>query len=260
MGTGTGKLMRHVALVTGAGSGIGRAIAARFLDEGAQVALVEQDLAAGEDAREELSLRGPVLLQKVDVADEGAVRDCVAEVVRWGGRLDCVVNNAAYFGAFGTPVEKLDYAQWKRTLDVNLSATFLFAKHGAAHLRKARGSMINISSTRALMSEPNTEAYSASKGGLSALTHALALSLSPEVRVNAVAPGFIATDRWAPRSRRKEPSLSPADHAQHPAGRVGIPEDVAALALYLASDEAGFMTGQVLTLDGGMTRKMIYVE
>jgi NAD(P)-dependent dehydrogenase (short-subunit alcohol dehydrogenase family) len=255
-----GKLAQRVALITGAGSGIGRAIAARFLDEGAAVVLLEHDAPAGEDARDELSSRGRVLFQQVDVADERAVADGVVAALAWAGRIDCVVSNAGYFEAFGTPLEKLDYDTWKRTLDVNLSGTFLLAKHAAEPLRKQRGSLISISSTRALMSEPHTEAYAASKGGLSALTHALAISLGPHVRVNGIAPGWIATDAWKPRAQRKQPALRAEDHEQHPVGRVGAPEDVAALALYLAADESGFMTGQVLTLDGGMTRKMIYVE
>jgi NAD(P)-dependent dehydrogenase (short-subunit alcohol dehydrogenase family) len=254
------KLQHRVALVTGAGSGIGRAIAARFLDEGASVLLVEYDRAAGEDARDELAARGNARLVMADVADEAAVGECVAEAVSWSGNLDIIVNNAGFFGAFGTPPEALELAAWKRTLDVNLTAPFLFAKHGARHLRARRGSLLNISSTRALMSEPNTEAYAASKGGLSALTHALAISLGPEIRVNGIAPGWIATDAWKPRPQRKPPALRAEDHAQHPAGRVGTPEDVAALALYLVSDEAQFMTGQVIPLDGGMTRKMIYLE
>jgi NAD(P)-dependent dehydrogenase (short-subunit alcohol dehydrogenase family) len=251
---------RRVALITGAGSGIGRAMAARFLEAGLSVAIVEHDRAAGRDALDELSRRGHACFEPCDVADEAAVKRVATSVVKWGGRLDVVVNNAGYFGAFQTPVEKLRLAEWRRTLDVNLTAAFLFAKHAARHLKKSRGSIINISSTRAEMSEPDTEAYAASKGGLSALTHALAISLGPEVRVNAIAPGWIATDAWRPRGKRKAPKLRRKDHEQHPAGRVGRPEDVAECALYLVSDAAGFMTGQVITLDGGMTRKMIYAE
>ena len=110
------------------------------------------------------------------------------------------------------------------------------------------------------MSEPDNEAYATTKGGLVALTHALANSLGPDVRVNAIAPGWIATDAWKPRKERKEPDLRDVDHAQHPAGRVGRPEDVAALAAYLVSEEATFLTGACVVLDGGMTRKMIYAE
>jgi NAD(P)-dependent dehydrogenase (short-subunit alcohol dehydrogenase family) len=254
------KLADRVAIVTGAGSGIGRAIAARFLDEGARVVLVENDHAAGEDAADELSARGAVRLELRDIAQEQAVTEVVAAALGWGGRLDVLVNNAGFFGAFGVALEALELSTWQRTLDVNLTACFLFAKHAARPLRQSRGSIVNITSTRATMSEPNTEAYAASKGGLSALTHALAISLGPEVRVNAIAAGWIATDAWKPRAQRKPPELRPEDHAQHPVGRVGRPEDVAGLALYLAGEEAGFVTGQVLTLDGGMTRKMIYAE
>ena len=255
-----GLLKGRVALVTGAGSGIGRAIAARFLEHGAEVAIVEHDRKAGDDAEAELSAKGRACFERCDVADEAAVKRVVRKVANWGGRLDIVVNNAADFTAFGTPVEKLELTLWRRTLDVNLGAAFLFAKHTAQHLRKRRGSIVNITSTRACMSEPNTEAYAASKGGLSALTHALAISLGPEVRVNAIAPGWIATDGWKPRAARKPPKLSAEDHAQHPVGRVGRPEDIAECALYLVSDAAGFITGQVITVDGGMTRKMIYAE
>ena len=255
-----GSLEGDVALVTGAGSGIGRAIAARLLDAGASVAIVERDRKAGRDACAELSSRGRVRFEPCDVADEQAVKRVVKNVLAWGGRLDIVVNNAGYFGAMETPIEKLKLAEWKRTLDVNLSAAFLFAKHAARHLREHRGTIINITSTRATMSEPDTEAYAASKGGLSALTHALAISLGPEIRVNAIAPGWIATDAWRPRSERRAPKLRAKDHVQHPVGRVGKPEDVAECAAYLASDASAFITGQVITIDGGMTRKMIYAE
>jgi NAD(P)-dependent dehydrogenase (short-subunit alcohol dehydrogenase family) len=120
------------------------------------------------------------------------------------------------------------------------------------------GSIVNIASTRALQSEANTEAYSASKGGVVALTHALAVSLGPDIRVNCISPGWIAVDDWKKSARRKQPVLRPEDHAQHPVGRVGHPEDIAALAAYLISSKASFITGQNFVVDGGMTKKMIY--
>jgi NAD(P)-dependent dehydrogenase (short-subunit alcohol dehydrogenase family) len=133
----------------------------------------------------------------------------------------------------------------------------LLAKHCAPYLRAHSGAIVNLASTRAGQSEPDTEAYAASKGGLLALTHALAISLGPEIRVNAVSPGWI--DARDPSARRAEP-LTDADHAQHPAGRVGTVEDVAAMVAWLLSKNAGFVTGQEFVVDGGMTKKMIYSE
>ncbi|MBP2313793.1 NAD(P)-dependent dehydrogenase (short-subunit alcohol dehydrogenase family) [Azospirillum soli] len=148
------------------------------------------------------------------------------------------------------PVTELTLEDWNRVIGTNLTGAFLTAKHCAHLLRANRGSIVNIASTRAHMSEPDTEAYAASKGGIVALTHALALSLGPEVRVNVVSPGWINVDPDA--------VLNEADHAQHPAGRVGTPRDVADAVTWLLS--AGFATGTEVVLDGGMTRKMIYVE
>jgi NAD(P)-dependent dehydrogenase (short-subunit alcohol dehydrogenase family) len=158
------------------------------------------------------------------------------------------------------PVEQLALESWNRQLGVNLTGAFLMAKHAAPHLRAARGAIVNVASTRALQSEANTEAYSASKGGLVALTHALAVSLGPAVRVNCVSPGWIDVSGWQKSAPRQPASLSAADHAQHPAGRVGTPEDIAAMVAFLLSDAAGFVTGQNFVVDGGMTRKMIYEE
>jgi NAD(P)-dependent dehydrogenase (short-subunit alcohol dehydrogenase family) len=165
------------------------------------------------------------------------------------GCLDALVNNAGLAGPQDPPVDKLPLARWNRRIAVNLTGPLLMAKHCAPHLRRARGAIVNIASTRALQSEPNTEAYSASKGGLVALTHALAMSLGPRVRVNCVSPGWIAHQPV----RRK-------DHAQHPVGRVGRDEDVAQIVAYLLSEAAGFVTAQNFVVDGGMTRKMIYVD
>ena len=149
------------------------------------------------------------------------------------------------------PLRSLTLVEWHRVIDTNLTAAFLLARAAEKSLRRARGAMVTIASTRALMSEAETESYSASKGGLVALTHALAISLAPDVRVNCVSPGWIETKDYAGLRRK--------DHAQHPAGRVGRPQDVAEMVAWLLDKErSGFITGANFVVDGGMTRKMIY--
>ncbi len=158
------------------------------------------------------------------------------------------------------PLEALDFAGWNRRLS-SLHGAFLCSRHALPALRQAPGggAIVNIASTRAHQSEPHSEAYAAAKGGLVALTHALALSEGPRVRVNCISPGWIATEAWQAPARRRRPKLSRRDHAQHPAGRVGTPEDIAALAVYLLAPAlSGFTTGQEFSVDGGMTRKMQY--
>jgi NAD(P)-dependent dehydrogenase (short-subunit alcohol dehydrogenase family) len=221
-------------------------VAARLLAEGWAVALNDID-------GEALAATGfgpaeRVLAVPGDVADEPAVDKAIAATLERFGRLDGVVSNAGIM--VRKPVTELSLAEWRRVLDTNLTATFLLAKHAAKPLRAAKGAIVTVASTRARMSEPDTESYSASKGGLVALTHALALSLGPDVRVNCVSPGWIHTHGE---------TLSPEDHAQHPAGRVGEPGDVAELVAYLLDRErSGFVTGAEIVIDGGMTRKMIY--
>jgi NAD(P)-dependent dehydrogenase (short-subunit alcohol dehydrogenase family) len=234
----TSEYSKKAALVTGAGRGIGRAIARLLEARGWRV--VAADLRA--------SPGGPGLFVRCDVSREPAVRACVRKAIERFGRLDALVNNAGIAGPVTGPVEKLALAEWNRRIGTNLTGPFLMAKHCAPHLRRARGAIVNIASTRALQSEPLTEAYAASKGGLVALTHALAMSLGPQVRVNCISPGWIAHDKV----RRK-------DHAQHPVGRVGRDEDIAEMVAFLLSQAAGFTTGQNFVVDGGMTRKMIYV-
>ena len=233
------------ALVTGAARGIGRAIAARLAQLGWNVAICDIDARAVKAAGK--ALRLPSF--RCDVADEASVRRCVKAAVAALGGLDALVNNAGITGAASAPLEKLTLAEWNRRLGANLTGMFLMTKHCARPLRRAGGAIVNIASTRALQSERNTEAYSASQGGVVALSHAMAMSLGPRIRVNCVSPGWI--DSKGTRLRRK-------DHAQHPAGRVGRPEDIASLVAYLLSKEAGFVTGANFVVDGGMTRKMIY--
>lgn len=249
--------LAKVAFITGGAQGIGCAIAERFLQDDLCVAIVDSDAEAGSETAARLTGIGPVRFVHADVADEAQVRRAVEETVREFGHLDILVNNAGI--GHRAPVAELSLADWQRVLGVNLTGAFLCAKHAAPHLRASGGSIINIASTRALQSEPDTEAYAASKGGLVALTHALAVSLGPAVRVNCVSPGWIDVSAWKKSAAAKPATLTDADHRQHPAGRVGTPEDVAALVAWLVSPEAGFVTGANVVLDGGMTRKMIYV-
>ncbi len=245
-----------VALITGAGQGIGRAIAAKFVEAGAKVVLAEIDKKAGRKAEKQIGKTGEAAFIPCDAGDEESVRQCVAEAVRRFGRLDFVINNAGI--GIGKPIEQLSLDEWNRVLATNLTSIYLFARHAGRHLRKAKGAIVNIASTRALMSEPNTEAYSASKGGVVSLTHSLAISLGPAVRVNCISPGWIDVTGWKTTPRKSD--VRPRDRAFHPAGRVGKPEDIAAMAVYLCSPEAGFITGTNITIDGGVTRKMIYPE
>ena len=237
---------QKAALVTGGARGIGKATALLLAARGYQVVIADRDAQAGRKTAAESALA----FVRCDVARESDVRRCVRQLLRRCGRLDALINNAGIADPASGPVEKLSLREWNRRIGANLTGMFLMAKHAAPHLRRTRGAIVNIASTRALQSEPDTEAYAASKGAAVALTHALALSLGPRVRVSCISPGWIDTGKS---------KLSRADHAQHPVGRVGRPEDVAELAAFLVSDAAGFATGQNYVLDGGMTRKMIYV-
>lgn len=244
-----------VVIVTGGAQGIGRGIAQRFLEAGAGVVIADTD----DEALAEVRLEWPSIhAVQCDISSEGDVKNLVAGVLERFGRIDFLVNNAG-IGA-NTPLETLELSDWNRIIGVNMTGAFLTVKHASPHLRSSRGSIVNIASTRAVMSEANTEAYSASKGGLLALTHAMAVSLGPEVRVNAVSPGWIETRDHQKSSAQAAVHHSELDRAQHPVGRVGTVEDVAAMVAFLCSSDAGFITGQNFVVDGGMTKKMIYVD
>lgn len=257
LGTATTKgmkeRMQQVLAVTGAALGIGRAIALYFASNGYAVSFIDPDIRAAESTLEELRVRGVrVVYDDGDVASEDAVRRWADATVRELGVPRVLVNNAGI--EHRAPFLELPPDEFDRVIAVNLRGTFLCSQAFARHMARQGegGAIINIASTRAFMSEPNTEAYSASKGGIVALTHAMAMSLSEHrIRVNCISPGWIETPRVPAKTKR--------DHEQHPVGRVGQPEDVAQACLYLA-EHAGFTTGQNLILDGGMTRKMIYEE
>jgi NAD(P)-dependent dehydrogenase (short-subunit alcohol dehydrogenase family) len=230
----------RVALVTGGARGIGAAIAARLAADGWRVVAADQDLTAAPPGVRQV---------RCDIADEAAVTALIAEVAAREGRLDGLVCNAGI--GIHKPLAQLTLAEWSRVLAVNLTSTFLLVRAAQTLLRAAQGAVVTIASTRAQMSEPDTEAYAASKGGLVALTHALAISLGSDIRVNCISPGWIFTKGDTPR---------PQDHAFHPAGRVGEPADIAGLTAWLLGPESRFVTGAEFIIDGGVTRKMIYPE
>jgi NAD(P)-dependent dehydrogenase (short-subunit alcohol dehydrogenase family) len=226
-------------LITGGASGIGAGIAARLVADGARVIIADRVQASTHGARSVVC----------DVADEAEVERLISGIADSEGALTGLVCNAGFM--IRKPIADLSLAEWNSVLATNLTSSFLLTRAAAGLLRAAKGSIVTIASTRAHMSEPDTESYSASKGGLLALTHALAISLGPEIRVNCISPGWINSS--AAR-------LSAEDHAQHPASRVGTVADIAGLAAYLLGPGSGFITGSEFIIDGGMTRKMIYAE
>ena len=245
-------------LITGAGNGIGRAVAMHFFGLGWRVIGLDRDADALGELRDAIP-RENALLLTCDVGREGEVRAAFERIDEWLGddALDCLVNNAGIADPYAGPLEEMALKDWQAWIDASLTAAFLVSRAGLPLLRRAeRASIANISSTRAVMSEPETFAYAAAKGGLDALTHSLAVSLGPEIRVNAVRPGWIETGPWQKKGQRSHPEHRDKDREQHPAGRIGRPEDIAEAVAYLHG--AGFVTGQHLNIDGGMTVKMIY--
>ena len=235
-----------VAIVTGAGRGIGRAIACQLAQEGWSLVCADIE----DEGNQSTAGKTGSHAVTCDVSRQEDVEALVRTTIDKFGRLDGIVSNAGINQY--KPLSEWTLEQWDKIIATNLTANFLLAHAAEPYLRQAKGAMVLMSSSRAQMSEPGTFAYSASKGGIVALTHSLAISLQPDVRVNCVLPGWIDTGKHGP--------IEQADHDQHPAGRVGRPEDIAEMVSFLLSEEkAGFITGQEFTVDGGMTKKMIYV-
>lgn len=240
-----------VCVVTGGANGIGRCILQSFADQGARAAFIDVDEAAGREIERK---NGGSFFFAGDVARAETLEEFAAAVVGKYGRVDFLINNACYSNK--GILSGCSYGDFNEILSVGVTAPYyLTLKFLDVYAQGA--AIVNITSSRAYMSQPDTESYTAAKGGILALTHALAASLSGRVRVNAVSPGWIDTREYQHTGKDFAP-LAQADMLQHPAGRVGKPEDIAQMVLFLCSPEAGFITGQDFTVDGGMTRQMIY--
>ena len=247
------RLEGKVALITGGGRGIGAGISERFLEEGAKVAIVQRNAPPREFA-ENLS----VLFVQADLSRSANISRAVDAVVEKFNRLDVVVNNAGVM--FEKTVEEMSEEDWDQMMDINLKAPFLVTKHSMPHLKRSgAGSIVNIGSIEGLGSNPGHPAYSASKAGIHGFTAAVAVDHGRDgVRCNAIAPGWISSNlseiyiENMPDSDRVRRELL----MMHPVGRLGQPRDVGNLAVWLASEESAFVTGQVYVIDGGRTKKL----
>ena len=224
-----------IIVITGSANGIGHGLASHFQANNWRV--LSTDLDKTDDADH----------FPCDLSTETGCVDFCRFIESKTEKVDALINNAAQMKRVSP--EELSLNDWNKVLHTNLTAPFLLTRELAPLLRRGLGRVVNLTSTRAHMSEPNTEAYAASKGGLLALTHALAISLGPELKVNCISPGWI-------NSSQEE--LSEEDHHQHPAGRVGTVADITRLVDFLLAPENDFITGSEFVVDGGMTRKMIY--
>lgn len=242
---------RKIIIVTGAGKGIGRSIAGAYAAEGAFVIIAEKNASAGEESESLIKKAGgDAVFIKTDVCHPDEIMNLFTITRDVYHRLDVLINNTG-ISILKSPYD-LSVEEWDVVINTNLRSTFLCSREAARIMKNnGGGSIVNISSTRAFMSEPDSEAYAATKGGIISLTHALAASFAADnIQVNCISPGWVETGDYDKLNHR--------DHKQHFSGRVGKPEDIARACLFLTSEGNNFISGTNLTIDGGMTRKMIY--
>lgn len=247
---------RKTAIITGGAQGIGRILSDFLLEDQWKVAVIDIDEEALAEEAQRLEGQNQWIGLPCDITSWEAVVSAVESILAQTGSIDLLVNNAAIHA--NKPLAELEISEFRRVIDVNLTGALICAKACEKALRTSRGAIINICSTRAFQSEAHTEAYSASKGGIFALTHALAISLGPDIRVNCVSPGWIDVSAVRKSQTARQEALSETDHLQHPSGRVGNGYDIARMVKFLADPANSFITAQNFFVDGGMTRKMIY--
>jgi NAD(P)-dependent dehydrogenase (short-subunit alcohol dehydrogenase family) len=251
------RLVGKVALVTGGGSGIGLATALAFLREGAHVAIADHSAARGREAVAAARAAGlDLTFLQADVSKSEDAARIVARTVRAFGRLDILFNNAGVL--IEKPVHRLSEREWDRVLDVNLKGAFLVSRAAIPHmLRRGSGCIVNTGSVNSLVGDVGDPAYCASKGGIALLTRAMALDYAARgIRVNAVCPGWVETRMFAQEARTRGVSVSryrAFAGRHHPIGRIGSPDEIADVVMFLASDESSYMTGALVVADGGFT-------
>lgn len=240
-----------IVIVTGAGRGIGRGIAQAYASKGAKVIIADKNLDLGLETEQTILDAGGIASYiQTDVSNPEDIEKLMEKTIEQYGAINILINNVG-ISKWKTPYE-ITLEEWDEVINTNLRSVFLCSREAAKIMKEQNGgSIVNISSTRATMSEPSSEAYAASKGGIVALTHALAASFAPDhIQVNCISPGWIEVDDYD--------QLRGIDHTQHLSGRVGKPEDIAKACLYLTDEDNSFINGANIVIDGGMTRKMIY--
>lgn len=237
------KYKNYGVVVTGGGHGIGKAIIEEFVREGAKVCFIDINADYGKSLVSE-----SVFFFHGDVSLEDDLNQFICFCKEKLERIDVLVNNACV--SHQGILNQCNYQEFQKSLSIGVTAPYYLSLQCQDELKKNKGSIINIASSRAFQSEPNTESYTSAKGGIVALTHALAISLSGQVRVNCIAPGWIDVNDTE--------SFSKEDETAIPVGRVGKPIDIARIVMFLCSEDAGFITGETFVVDGGMSKRMIY--
>lgn len=245
-----------VAVITGGALGIGKSITQEFAKEGARVAFIDVNLEAGEETKKGiLENGGDVLFFFGDLSNEQTLKDFAKNVIERYGHIDYLINNAMISNK--GILSDCGYEDFNKVLHIGITAPYMLTKLFLPYFT-AGGAVVNISSTRAFQSQRDTESYTAAKGGITALTHALAVSLAGKVRVNSIAPGWI--DTGSTYDKNYIPEYSDADKNQHPSVRVGHPTDIVRTVFFLCNEDNSFINGQNISVDGGMSKLMIYTE
>lgn len=253
-----GRLEGKVSIITGGGSGIGRATARLFAIEGARVAIVDRDETTAHAIANEIRATGSDAYAWVmDLCDIGQTEKTINQISHQLGRIDILINNAATY--IGRPLEEMKVEEWRRVLDVNLTAYFICARASALQMRRqGGGSIVNISSVQRVISEPNSAAYAVSKAGIVQLTRSLAIELaSANIVVNSISPGFIRTRlsvvNGVDETTTQRFATLYVESGRIPLKRAGLPEEIASAALFFASRECGYLTGADVVIDGGLS-------